>query len=895
MATSAELPPADAGDDALAVALRLSSASLQSVDASASLYDDPRVKVDVAADLTVLVAFQQQIWSVGVQEDVESRQSDGQQSAASLRVIVPESDLHLEEGETVSDVKWLDRELFCAGYSSGVLRIFNRVGKLLFEQKLHGAAVLKLDVNRNASTMVTPRRASVLLSSEPDLEGELWLLYADSTVAIIQISELIGKMNSAVFGPAQASKFRKYCLRDQKDVMAAIPCGPYFTQNKLQEENFLLHQIIGGLQAFVKKKRVDAAHTLEQDALDPLLDDIGNLSSSTTIQTLLDVLLNPDMVLLNATFLLRALEKLQLALKNGMSSRTPTGSELLLQWKLLWQHRLVSTFIGFQAEFERGKRMLLSAAQTSTGDVISRSSAKEQQSGPLLRITPWLELFRRAGLTLDDESCARTQKAIDRASHVTAWEFLDFFSMPFSDPDLPRRRDILSLFEVAETKEEFLRELFRTLKTPIFRKFSTAAQRDCLFTLILAPVLSSVFAVQELQQLHSAIFLTEEVLTRLFIEWYFSLPLGAVLALPPPSLSSSLQRWLQPYFVIADTEAAIQQEEEDDAVKAMSAAKVISRASNPDEGEIDNDDDDEDDSDESDGDDDDDDDENLSRITAFKMGNLSRTVKWRCRVKDLRLSFEQRWPPSHDTSALMQTLNNFKSDTVSVAQITDHVSLIMLLDSFAATAVTPISIVKLFSNNGRHLCRPESFLMPKPGAQPSDAEMESVRRDRTRFLKELLRHDEKLGFALTEAFGLPLDVIREEYVLLLYQSGRDERADLAIEKMQFPERMVSKLGAIARARLSLILRRMKTEAEYAVLMSMLPADVFTWVTSDTLPPLVADPMVEKLDLTPSLTSTHYLLLKCLALISSPTGEEFEKVSAMSVLVKDVINQVKLHS
>ncbi|RLN53831.1 hypothetical protein BBP00_00009179 [Phytophthora kernoviae] len=238
MATSAEMPPVVAADgvddasDALAVALRLSSANIQSSDTSdtsVSLYDDPRVKIDVAADLTVLVGFQQQIYSVGVQEDVEQQMSDGQKhagpAAAPLRVIVDVNDLHLEEGESVSDVKWLDRELFCVGYSSGVLRIFNRVGKLLFEQKLHGAAVLKLDVNRNASTMVVPRRASVLLLSEP-VEGELWVLYTDSTVAIIQISELIGKMNSAVFGPAQASKFRKYCLRDQKDVMTAIPCGP---------------------------------------------------------------------------------------------------------------------------------------------------------------------------------------------------------------------------------------------------------------------------------------------------------------------------------------------------------------------------------------------------------------------------------------------------------------------------------------------------------------------------------------------------------------------------------------------------------------------------------------------------------------------------------------------
>ncbi|KAG3165026.1 hypothetical protein PI124_g4824 [Phytophthora idaei] len=1404
-----KLPLPDS-EGALAVTLRVDSSLLRSSkapDAPVSLYDDPRVRVDVAEDLTLLLGFEHKIYSVGVQEDMEN---DGQ-TTPSLHVVVDADSIHLEEDEQVADVKWLDRERFCAGYTSGIVRIFNRVGKILFEQKLHGSAVLKLDVNRNAATIMAPRRASVMVSSEPDMEGELWVLYADSTVAIIQISEILAKLNS-VFGPAQASKFRKYSLREQKDIVAAIPCGPvrptifqshsrlgvytivsagsapflafyqagndqnsiihlahiataiasraagavwnfatswgwrrdagesttgeeghveytqlgagaidtaaehvpapigttrsiyederrrcrvlvlsptgrlaavsdtfgrillvdtsrmlvirmwkgyrnaqcgwmqgsegarrppglylviysaqrgivevwrarygprvfsfavgnsaklftqfdpvsrrtkcvvlcetsdnvselielkpglpnasilmkYFTQNKLQEENFLLHQVIGGLQAFVKKRRADATHTLEQDSLDPLLEDIGNLSSSTTIQTLLDVLLSAEMALLNSSFLLKALEKLQLALKNGMSSRTPTGVELSLQWKLLWQHRLVSTFIGFQAEFERGKHALISMIQTSTRDIISRSSTKEQASGPPPRVLPWLELFRRAGLALDDESCSRTRRAIDSASQLTAWEFMEFFSMPFNDPDLPRRRDILSLFEVAETKEEFLREAFRVLKTPIFRNFSTTAQRDCLFTFILAPVLSSVFAVQELQQFHSAIFLTEGILTRLFIEWYFSLPLGAVLALPPPSMSSSLQRWLQPYFVISDVETGIQEEGEDNAktpfvstetylrrlrgcsqslveifnscwktpklfhgfvlsehsgwgekqsakhaeedtlgkyssagsgarwvilqdciaktvhlslrlgkvgrlsvdavehvddimrsiavmqindghepgeddaavqlpkdhievsvgdgtdgwvatmencrkaaqmknwaavlrayqqfankdslccfrvgilcaawnaersdmrqledalleldcvaslqvkaamaayiweryirvhvvtlitfweessagrkpqrglqphvarrffgiirsllvtlsnaVKAIPAVRVASTAYGQDEVESDYDDETSD----ADVESDDDEDENMSRIAVFKMESLTQSIKWRCRVKDLHLVFRQRWPPSHDTSTLMQALQSFKFDMASVSQIADHISLVMLLDSFAATAVTPISVVKLFSNNGRYLCRPDSFLMTQQIAPSSEEETKSVTRDRTRFLKELLRHDETLGFALAEAFGLPLEVIREEYVLFLYQSGRDERADLAIEKMQRPERLVLKLGAIARARLSLILRRMKTEAEYAAVMSMLPADTFSWVISDSKPPLVADPLVEKLDLTPSLTSTHYLLLKYLAMIP-PTGEEFEKVSAMSVLVKDVISQVKLHS
>uniref|UniRef100_A0AAV1UCE9 Rab3GAP regulatory subunit C-terminal domain-containing protein n=1 Tax=Peronospora matthiolae TaxID=2874970 RepID=A0AAV1UCE9_9STRA len=729
--------------------------------------------------------------------------------------------------------------------------------------------------------------------------------------------------------------------------------------------------------------------------------------------------------------------------------------------------------------------------------------------------------------------------------------------MPFDDHDLPRRRDILSLFEAAETDEHFLRDAFRVLRTPVLRQFSTPAHRNCLLAFLFAPALSSVFAVQELQGLHSTLFLTEETLARLFVEWYFSLPLGVVLALPPPSSSSSLQRWLQPYFVITDAETAIGQEEDDAEASYMPTENHLFRLRNchpsvveifdsccktpklfhafvlsahcawsekqsakhaeeatfgkyssvacgarwailqdciaktmhlsfrlgkagrlsvdavehvddvmqsvavmqlndgheageddaavqlpKDRAKVEVDDDGTDrwvatmedcrkathmqdwtavlcaypqlsnkdalccfrvealctawnaersdmrqleralleldcveslrlkaamaayiweryirvhvatlvtfweesaagkkpqrglqpqvarrffgiirnllvmllisvqtvstvravpsvddaidvDDAESEGAESYDDD-NEPPIAEYKMKSLTQPLRWRLPVIDLTVVFQRHWPPLYETSVLMQALQSFKLDTASALRIADHISLITLLDSFAATAVTPISIVKLFSNHGRNLCCPGSFQMGQPLVQPSAEEVTSISQNRVRLSKELLRYDETLGFALAESFGLSLEVIREEHVIFLYQSGLDERADLAVEKLRRPDRLVLKLAAIARARLSLILRRMKTEAEYAVLMSMLPADVFAWVLSDTQPPLVADPLVEKLDLTPSLTSTHYLLLKCLAMIA-PRGEEFEKVSAMSALVKDVISQVKLHS
>ncbi|KAL7684647.1 putative rab3-GAP regulatory subunit, rab3GAP regulatory subunit [Plasmopara halstedii] len=1376
-------------EDVLAATIHVDCASLPT-----SLHDS-RVLVDVTDDMTLVLGFERQIYSA------EMKETAGQ-TTVSLSCIEEVKNLCLDESEVIVDVKWINHELFCVGYTTGVVRIFNRLGKLVFEQKLHGAAVRTLEMNRNVSTIMASHRSSALLSSELDIDGELWVLYADSTVAIIQLSEIQARINSAMLRPAQASKFRKYSLQQQNDIVAAFPCGPvrptifqshsrlgmctlmtagsspflafyqagndqnsiihlahiataiasraagavwsyatswgyralagngrhagflqsdadaidaaaehvpapigmtrsiyederrrckglvlspsgklaavadslgrillidtlrmvvirmwkgyrnaqcgwiqglerncwrpglylviysaqrgivelwrarygpkvfslgvgnsarlitqfnpvtrkskcivliektdkllelvelrpglsntstltnYFTQNKLQEEQFLLHQVIGGFQAFVKKKHVDTTHS---GVLESLLEEIGCFTSSTTIQALFEVFLSSDMALLGAHFLLRALEKLQLALKNGMSSKTLTGVELSLQWKLLWHHRLVSTFIKFQTRSKHALDLMVHTVREKD----LQANANDQDSGFLRRLLPWFELLRRAGASLGDESCSRTRKAINDASQLTAWEFIEFFSMPFNDPDLPRRRDILSLYEVADSMDDFLRETFHVLNLPVLRDHCKEARQDCLLTLIFAPLLSNVFEVQELHLLHSAIFFTKDIITRLFIEWYYSLPLGTVIALPQPSKSSSLYRWLESFFVLSDTEthffedrgdnsntdflsneirlrrlrdcplslraifescwktpklfhgfvlsehcgwgekqfakraeedtlgqyssagsgtrwiilqdciavtvhlslrlgkygqlsvdtvehvdeilrniavmqineghdpgeddAAIQipkdhvdiglrndgadgwvatmencrkavqmkdwkailrvypqladkdtlccfrvaflcaawnaersamRQLEDallelecvtslqikaamaayiwekyirvhvvtlitfweesaagkkaqrglqpqvarrffgiisnllitllDAVKTLSAAGVVSTAYGHAEADSDYDD-------ELSATDflpaDDDFGKSISRDSIFRINNLTEPIEWHCQVKDLHIMFRKKWPPSHVTTALMQALKSYSFDMSSVALITDHISLIMLLDSFAASAVTPITVAKLFTNNGQHLCRPNSLLKTQMQIQPTEEERSAVGRERSVFLKELLRHDDTLGFALAEAFGLSLEVILEEYVLYLYQSGQDERADVVVEKMKRPERLAIKLGAIARARLSLILRRMKVETEYAAVMSMLPADVFTWVVNNAKPPLVADPLVEELDHTPSLTSTHCLLLRCLTLLV-PSSEDFEKVSAMLVLVKDVISQVKVQS
>lgn len=67
-------------------------------------------------------------------------------------------------------------------------------------QKFHTMAITKLDVSRIASTTLGLKRLDVQLQNSHDVDGELWILYEDATVAIIQISELFVKINSAVFG-----------------------------------------------------------------------------------------------------------------------------------------------------------------------------------------------------------------------------------------------------------------------------------------------------------------------------------------------------------------------------------------------------------------------------------------------------------------------------------------------------------------------------------------------------------------------------------------------------------------------------------------------------------------------------------------------------------------------
>lgn len=148
-------------------------------------------------------------------------------------------------------------------------------------------------------------------------------------------------------------------------------------------------------------------------------------------------------------------------------------------------------------EFERSKRVATSNIEVSR-TLFNKHGATttDHSDNALERMYPWLELFRRGGFALDDEACANTRKVLDHVGKVTAWEFLELFSMPFSDPELPRRRDILALFKQNEKSEDFIREALHALGVPVFRKITNKFQREVLLALAFTPILSSVFAVQ---------------------------------------------------------------------------------------------------------------------------------------------------------------------------------------------------------------------------------------------------------------------------------------------------------------------------------------------------------------------------------------------------------------
>ncbi|CCI11287.1 unnamed protein product [Albugo candida] len=145
-----------------------------------------------------------------------------------------------------------------------------------------------------------------------------------------------------------------------------------------------------------------------------------------------------------------------------------------------------------------------------------------------------------------------------------------------------------------------------------------------------------------------------------------------------------------------------------------------------------------------------------------------------------------------------------------------------ILDAFTATTVKSVSIRSLFPDQQKHFYRANTFISKHKGPVAKDEEREVLQVNRARFLQELLECDphESLVYSLADAFSIP-----ELEALILYRSVQDVDAELVLHQMREPQRLVMSLGSIVRARLAIVLQRMKADAEYANVMCSLPADV----------------------------------------------------------------------
>lgn len=119
-----------------------------------ALLGTPELKIDVSPDAQVIAGLRSALFTTRDDGDPEAakasqssrvvasirRGSDASAPSAvcvnlqSLQLLSDGSELQLDDDEHVTDVKWIGAEYFGTSYSSGILRIFSRAGKLVFEQ-----------------------------------------------------------------------------------------------------------------------------------------------------------------------------------------------------------------------------------------------------------------------------------------------------------------------------------------------------------------------------------------------------------------------------------------------------------------------------------------------------------------------------------------------------------------------------------------------------------------------------------------------------------------------------------------------------------------------------------------------------------------------------------------
>jgi hypothetical protein len=106
-------------------------------DQPVAIFQHPRAKMDVALDATLLIGLDTALYTAQLPTGGQ-REKDDAKPLAQLALLAAVDELELEDEELISDVKWIDNERFAVSYSSGVLRIFHREGRLQYAQvRLH--------------------------------------------------------------------------------------------------------------------------------------------------------------------------------------------------------------------------------------------------------------------------------------------------------------------------------------------------------------------------------------------------------------------------------------------------------------------------------------------------------------------------------------------------------------------------------------------------------------------------------------------------------------------------------------------------------------------------------------------------------------------------------------
>lgn len=256
-------------------------------------------------------------------------------------------------------------------------------------------------------------------------------------------------------------------------------------------------------------------------------------------------------------------------------------------------------------------------------------------------------------------------------------------------------------------------------------------------------------------------------------------------------------------------------------------------------------------------------------------------------------AYKKLWPLSQSESVMEQTILGWKLDPPSRVRVEDHIRLIRLLITYVATNAAPIRPSLLFVDGGQYLCQPNGLSAHhehEARRKLSPEDKEKVELTRLEYLRTLIRFDDRVALDLASVFSFPLDLVRKEHALYLYQIGKDVLAEDIVMKIQNTKQMAVPLAAIARSRLAIILTRMRSSAEYAPLMTAIAADTCAWILSDAVP----FPATFQVQHTPSLSATHNLVLRSLQFMDK-ASTEYSYAIKMSDVSKGLIEIINLRS